>query len=92
MRKNKTLCRFRGCKRPHVKGGQYCYASHDGSTDPAGPHCMVAGCMMAKLALASNLCPDHAELYFLWRQRTDLSKIRGESSLYTWLAERADAQ
>lgn len=84
----KDQCRFKGCKRLHVVGGSYCPNSHDGSTDPSGPHCAVLGCKVEKLALASCLCPDHAELYYLWRKRTDLSQIRGESTLYAWLAER----
>ncbi len=80
-------CLHNGCKRPAVTGGQYCYYSHDGTIETP-TKCLVAKCN-EPTGLASNLCEDHGENYYLWRKRQrNLSKFKGENTLLVWLSGR----
>lgn len=80
-------CLHKGCESKAVTGGQFCYYSHDGTlSDPT--LCMVETCKQPT-HFPSNLCQEHQENYYAWRKRTDLSKIKGESSMLAWLVVRS---
>ncbi len=76
-------CKHKGCRKPAIQGAQYCYYSHDGSSEKP-PRCLVDGCKSTP-AVFSNLCSLHQANYHLWRSAQDLSKITGESSVLSWL-------